>query len=272
MQDLLAHPAVQSVAAPAVAALLAALLLRPLKLGGLAIAAGFAAAVYLIAGFEFASLSTIRKIILVGLLAPLVGIVLDLMVKTGRNASWSAALAAAAVTVWVFIAVLRQKEGLAPWLIGGGVALFVAWTTGFMVALRGDPLRAGAGALGLGLGVGVTAVLGASASFGQYGIALAASAGAFLLVLVITGPRTVAGATMALPAAMIGGLLAAGTLLLASLPWTALLVLGMIPLFVRLPVLARTPAWMNAALLSGYALLPAVVACALAWQATSGTS
>ena len=247
-------------------------LLRPLKLGGLAIVAGFAAAVYLIAGFEFASLSTIRKIILAGLVAPLLGIVLDLMVKTGRNAAWSAALAAAAVTVWVFIAVLRQKEGFSPWLTGGGLALFVAWVTGFMVALRGDPSRAGAGALGLGLGVGVTAVLGASASFGQYGLALAASAAAFLLVLVVTGPRTVAGATMALPAALIGGLLATGTLLLASLPWTALLALGLIPLFVRLPVLARTPAWMNAALLSVYALVPAIVACGLAWQAASGSS
>ena len=87
MQDLLVHPAIQSVAAPALAALVAALLLRPLKLGGLAITAGFAAAVYLIAGFEFSSLSTTRKIILVGLLAPVVGIALDLMVKTGRNAA-----------------------------------------------------------------------------------------------------------------------------------------------------------------------------------------
>ena len=271
MSDLLHHPAIQAAAAPFVAALVAALLLRPVKLAGLAIVSGFAAAILLIAGFDFMPLSTTRKIILVALLAPLVGIGLDVVIKSERNAAWIAALVAAAVTAWVFVVVLRQKEGALPWLLGSGIALCTAWLAGFMVSLRGDALRAGAAALGLGLGVGICAVLGASASFGQYGIALAAAAGAFILVTLVSGSAVVAGATMALTAAMLGGLLAGGTLLLASLPWAALVALCLVPLAVRLPVPDRAPQWIKAALLSVYALGPAALACGLAWQATSAT-
>ncbi len=271
MSDLVNHPAIQAAAAPFVAALVAALLLRPVKLAGLAIVAGFAAAIFLIAGFDFVPLSTTRKIILVGLLAPLVGIGLDVAIKSDRNAAWIAALAAAAVTAWVFVVVLRQKEGAMPWLLGLGIAFCTAWLAGFMVSLRGDALRAGAAALALGLGAGFCAVLGASASFGQYGIALAAAAGAFILVALFPGSGMVAGTTMALTAAMLGGLLAGGTLLLASLPWAALVALCLVPLAVRLPVPDRAPRWIKVALWSVYALGPAALACGLAWQATSAT-
>ena len=269
MQEFLNHPAVQAGVAPFVAALVAALLFRPLKLSGLAIAAGFAVAVYLIAGFEFTPLSTIRKIFLVGLLSPIAGIAIDLLGKRVRAMHWIVGTLCGALTVWVFFAVLKQKQGAVPWLMGGGVALFVAWLSGSMVALRADAPRAGAAALMLGLGVGVCAVLGASASFGQYGIALAASSGAYLLAMVMLRPGMPGGATLALPAALIAGLLAAGTLILASLPWAALAAFALIPWFARLPAPDKAPAWIKAGLFSVYALVPAIVACALAWHAAT---
>ena len=253
-------------------AFVVAVLLRLFKLGGLAIAAGFATVVLLTAGFEFNPLSTTRKIILIGLLAPLVGMVIDFLAKPGRSIEWAMALACGAITIWVFIAVLKQKEGAAMWILGGGSALFVAWLSGFSLALRTDPARAGAMALSLGLGVGVAAVLGASASFGQYGIALAAAAGAFLLVLVLFRTETVAGATLALPAALTAGLLAAGTLVLASMPWASLALLGLVPLAVRLPIPAKAPRWIKTGVLCVYGLSPATLACWVAWRAASGAA
>ena len=272
MQQLLEHPAVQAGLAPFVVAFVVAVLLRLFKLGGLAIAAGFATVVLLTAGFEFNPLSTTRKIILIGLLAPLVGMVIDFLAKPGRSIEWAMALACGAITIWVFIAVLKQKEGAAMWILGGGSALFVAWLSGFSLALRTDPARAGAMALSLGLGVGVAAVLGASASFGQYGIALAAAAGAFLLVLVLFRTETVAGATLALPAALTAGLLAAGTLVLASMPWASLALLGLVPLAVRLPIPAKAPRWIKTGVLCVYGLSPATLACWVAWRAASGAA
>ena len=50
-QDLLNHPAVQAGAAPFIVALVVALVLHRVRLGGLAAVAGFATAVGLIAGF-----------------------------------------------------------------------------------------------------------------------------------------------------------------------------------------------------------------------------
>jgi hypothetical protein len=249
-----------------------ALLLRPLKLSGLAMVAGFAAAIYLIAGFEFTPLTTTRKIILVCLFAPLGGIALDLLVKRTRSAALLAGLAAAAVTPWVFLTILKQKDGAALWMLAAGTTLFCAWLAGFMVALRDDALRSGAATLALGVGVGVVAVLGASALFGQYGIALGAAGGAFLLALVIAGPKSPAGAVLGLTTAMIAGLFAGGTLVLASLPWTSLLALALVPLTVRLPLPEKLPTWIKAAVASVYAIAPAGAACFLAWQAASASS
>lgn len=271
MQELLNHPAVQAGIAPFVAALITAFALRPVRLSGLAVLAGFAAAVYLIAGFEFTPLSTTRKLLLVGLLAPVVGVAIDRIGKPGRGLLWGAAIAGGAVSVWVFIAVLRQKAGVAPWLLGGGGALLVAWLAGSMLAVRDDTARTGATTLALGLGVGVSAILGASASFGFYGIALAACGGAVLLALLASPRGLPTGAALALPAALIAGLLATGTMVLASLPWASMAALALVPVAVRLPHPAAASTWMKAALFSVYACVPAVLACALAWQATVGT-
>ena len=70
MQELLANPAVQGGAAPFLAGLIAVVVLGRFRLGGLAVVAAFATAVYFIAGFTFSPLSATRKIILLGLAAP----------------------------------------------------------------------------------------------------------------------------------------------------------------------------------------------------------
>jgi len=143
----------------------------------------------------------------------------------------------------------------------------VAWVVASTLELAGQPVRAGAAALMLGLGAGISAILGASALLGLYGIAIGAGAGAFLLVQMLTGRRIAAGATLTLSASVAAGLVAAATLVLAQLPWYALIVLGLIPLAARWPASDRLPVWAQAFIVSAYGFTVALVAFVLTWRA-----
>jgi hypothetical protein len=112
----------------------------------------------------------------------------------------------------------------------------------------------------------VAAILGASAVYGLYGIALGAGSGAFLLVQMLTNRRAAAGAALTLPLAAAAALLAAGAAVLAKLAWYAIVPLVLVPLAVRLPVPAKGPVWLQAIVASVYALALAALAWTLAWK------
>ena len=271
MNDLLNHPVVQGGIAPFVAALVVALVLGRARLGGLAVVAAFCTAVYLISGFSFTPLSATRKIVLLALAAPVIGILVDFAFKPTRVGTAILALAAGAATLWVFWPVLQQKDLKIALLMGGGAAVCVAWLVGFsLAALGAHPVRAGAAGLGIGIGVGVSAVLSASALYGQYGISLGAAAGAFLLPQMLGGKKYEAGATFMLPLALTAGLLAAASLILAQLPWYSLLALAFIPLAARLPAPEKSPLWILAVAVSACTLAVAAAAIALTWQFAGG--
>jgi len=268
MQEMLANPAVQGGLAPFVAALTVAALFAPFRLGGLAVVAAFATAVYFIAGFTFEPLTATRKIIILGLAAPLAGIVIDFAFRPTRLEAWVLALAGAAAAAWIFWPLLAQK-GLERALLPGGIAvLATAWTVGFSHSrLAEDGVRAGAAGVALGVGAGGAAILGASLTYGLYGMAVAAGAGAFLLVQMIIGKKTHAGATFMLAAASVTALLASAAMILAQVPWYAVIALALVPLAASLPVSAGAPVWLQALLLSFFGLFMAGIACALAWHA-----
>lgn len=267
MNELLNHPAVQAGLAPFLAALIAALVLGRAKLAGLAVIAAFCTTVYVVSGFIFEPLSATRKIVALALAAPVIGILVDFAFKPARLGTAILALAAGAATLWVFWLVLQQKDLKIALSLGGGSAMFVAWMVGFSQSFLSEhPIRAGAAGLGLGIGVGVSAVLGASALYGQYGISLAAGAGAFLLPQMLRGKKYEAGATFMLPLALTAGLLAAATLILAQLPWYSLLTLAFIPVAARLPAPEKSPLWVQAVTISACTLAVAAAAIALTWQ------
>ena len=269
MNDLLNHPAVQGGLAPFLAALIVAALLGRAKLGGLAVVAGFCTTVYLVSGFDFTPLTTARKIVLLALASPVVGILVDFAFRPTRLGTGILAAAAAAASLWAFWPVLAQKETAQAAIVGANVFLLAAWLVGFMLtALAERPLQAGAAGLGLGLAVGGCAILGASAMYGSYGIALAAGAGAFLLPQMISGRTIAAGATLVLPLGLIAALLAGAAVILAQLQWFVLPVLALIPAAARLPVPGKS--WAQAAVACVYTLTIAAAACALAWQASRG--
>ena len=79
------------------------------------------------------------------------------------------------------------------------------------LALRDDGLRTGAAGLGLGFATGVAAVLSASIGFLLAGIAVAAAAGALLLIQVIFSRNIAARFTGALSIAILTSLFAVGS-------------------------------------------------------------
>jgi hypothetical protein len=268
MEGFLDHPAVQGGVAPFVVGLIVVILLAKAKLGGLAVVAAFAVCVHLASGITFSPLTAVRKLVLLGLVAPVVGIAVDFVLRPGRTLRAVIAAASGAAAVWVFWSVLQRGATAEALVLGGGAAVFVAWAVGATLDLAGQPVRAGAAALMLGLGAGISAILGASALLGLYGIAVGAGAGAFLLVQMLTGRRIAAGATLTLSAGVAAGLVAAAALVLAQLPWYALIALGAIPLAARLPVSDRLPVWAQAFIASIYGLVPAFAAFLLTWHAS----
>ena len=268
MQELFANPAVQGGAAPFVAGLIVTVLLGRFRLGGLAVVAAFATAVYFIAGFNFSPLSATRKIILLGLAAPLTGVVVDFAFKPTRLGSYLLALAAAAAAAWVFWPVLAQKDLARGLQLGATAVLTTGWVIAFCERrLAGDSVRAGAAGLALGIGTGIAAIFGAALTYGLYGIAIAAGSGAFLLVQMITGRRSYAGATFTLGAALVAILIASAAMILAQLPWYSVVVLALVPVATNLRVPAGAAIWLQAVLGSLYGLIVAGIACALAWHA-----
>lgn len=254
------------------AALFCALLLHKLRLAGVSAVAGFLAAVFLVGNFALEPLTATRKIVLVASAAGLAGAAVDLVSTVSRR--WLAAfsLLIGLAAVWVFWSILAQKSLPVALLTGGAIVFVVCWLIAATVTLHADPVRAGAAGLALGLGSGIAAVLGASALLGQYGIALGAACGAFLLLAMIMGGRIAAGAALTLPAAVLSSLICAAGVLLAQVHWSAVVAMLLVPVAVRLPVPERRPAWMQAVVASAYGLSVAGLACALAWFSSRGAS
>ena len=270
MQHLLSHPAVQSSIVPLVAALAMGAIFFRMRLSGLGIAGGFLATVYLVGNFALEPLTAIRKLVVVGTSASLLGAVLDVAFRPARAVNVALAAIFGLASIWVFWSVLAQLPAGTSFLFGGATAALLIWLVLISLPLQDDPVRAGAAGLGLGLGVGAAAVLGASALLGQYGLALGAACGGFLLLVMVFGRRVAAGATLVLTVAVVSGLVGGAAVLLADLPWWSAALLSLVPLAVRLPLPARKAAWIQTILACAYALVVAGAACVAAYGASRG--
>jgi len=266
VNEVLSHPAVQGGVAPFIASLIVVLLLQSFRLGGLAVVAAFATTVYFVAGFTFTPLTATRKIIMLGLMAPLIGLLVDFAFRPTRIVASVLAVAGAVAALWVFWPVVAQKGAAEAWLLGGTALVTVAVMIGYgQMFLACHAVRAGSAVLGVGLAVGIASIFSASAIYGLYGISLGAGAGGLLLVQMIRGKTIAAGTTFLLPGMLIAGLVGAGAMVLANLPWYALLVIALVPIGAHLPVSQKAPVWLQAVLLSLYCFVIGGFACVLAW-------
>jgi hypothetical protein len=271
MQQWLDHPAVQAGVVPLAVALVVAAALSRTRWAWLGILSGYAAMIAMSIGFSFSPLTAARKVMLVGLLAPLVGGFADLMFKPARWPAFALSAIGGGLAVWVFASVLRQREGMASYGAGAGIALFVTVLVYATLRLRDDGLRSGAAGLGLGLATGIAGVLSASIGYLMAGISIAAAAGALLLVQVVASRGIAAGFTGTLTIGMLTALFAAGTTMLADLRWYVPPLLFLIPLGASLPAPGRAPQIVRAAVVAAYALIAATIPILAAWYTARGS-
>ena len=240
LQELLNHPAVQAGFAPFLAALITAELLQRIRLSGLAIIAGFAVTVYLASDFTIEPLTASRKIVLLGLISALLGLLLSLM-QTRWLASLLPLLGGAAA-IWTAQRILQQQPPPVALLWGAGCVAYVAVLVWGMDKLENDPLRAASAASALGIGTGGAALVGASALLGQFGLAIGSSATALLFLHILGNRALPVGRVFTLPLALIAGLTGCIAVLSAKLPWYALPILAAIPIAAwLLPLPGRSP-------------------------------
>ena len=271
MNALLEHPAVQGGVAPFVVGLIVALALGRTRYAWLAIVAGYLMAVALSTGISFSPLTASRKILLLAIVVAVVGLVLDRMMPKTRTLNWILAAVAGVAAVWAFWSVLGQREGSAAWTATATVAIFAGVMTLALMSLRDDPLRVAAATLGLGIATGVASVLSASIGFLLAGMAVAAAAGALLLVAVFTSRPAEPGIMGTLMVGVLIALFAEGASLLAQMPWYASAALLLVPLAVRLPVREEWSVFRRAFTLSLYALAAASIPIAAAWFSARAT-
>lgn len=272
MEALLQHPAVQAGLAPLLAALIVAVALGRTRLAWLAIVAAYATMVALTTGFSFTPLTAGRKVTVLVLLAPLVGLVLDRLPLPPKRSAVLLATAAGLASVWVFFTVLAQREPASALFAGLGVALFVGLLWWLVLRLRDDGPAAGAAGVALGVATGVGALLSASTGYLMAGIALAAGSSALQLAQLALRRALVPGY---LGAATIGAgvaLVAGATLMTAQLPWHALPLLLLVPLAAAWPLAAERSLSARIALRTLAALAAAVPTVAAAWFATLGAA
>jgi hypothetical protein len=266
LEEYLMNPAVQSAVAPFCVALPVAVLLRRTHQMAIAIVVAFAVAVGLTIGFSFETLTAPRKLEIAGLASA--GAVLGLELGQMRNSVVTRSalvLATAVAAVWLIWRVLSQQPPLGAGLWGFGAAAYAAALMESVLRVGNDNIRSATTSLMLGIAIGGVAILGASITAGQFGIAVAAGAGAVLVVLLVAKPPFDAGWTIALPAVVIcalAGLLATFT---GSLPWYCLLPTLGIPWAVRLVPNGSSKPWRTAVMTSLAGSVPAAISIAAAW-------
>lgn len=269
MEQLLAHPAVQSAVAPLIVSLALAVALwrASARWQGLVILAGFMTTVFLVTGLTLMPLTSTRKIILVSMALPLLALLSEFIkVRSVARVSLLAILTAAAL-LWVIWPVLLRMEVGAALPLAAGLMAYVAWTTVMFIAWEGSPERTGSAALALAIGTGGAAIIGASALYGQLGFAVAAAMGGLLLRWMLSPGRNGFGLATAVAVAVPLALLGAAATVYAKLPWTTLFFLALVPLAVRIPVLPGKSRWMRVPVMTLISLLPALPALWLAWRA-----
>src|ERR1700675_2753818 len=107
MIELLDQPAIQGGVVPFVAALVVALALARTRFAWLAIVAGYAAMIAVSIGFAFSPLTVARKTVLLGLIAPLLGLALDVIGGSSRFIVRVVVVASSLAALWVFLSILK---------------------------------------------------------------------------------------------------------------------------------------------------------------------
>lgn len=271
MTDLLSNPAIQSGIIPLIVAIVVAVILKRFEgyWSGLSFAVAYYLSVYLAVGFQFYPFTSTRKILIVGLVAILLGLIIDAKKIKTKQLYITLLTLGIGSALWVIWPILLRQQGIMILTMSLPALGYVAWLTLGTNQLRNHGDRTAMVALALGLGTGISAILGASALVGQLGIAIGAIAGAMLL-LSLFKQNVKLGSTFALPVGLLSGLLGMGAVIYASLPWYCLIPLAATPLtsYIQLP--NNLTKIKSLFILAAITLPFPVISIALAWFSGSG--
>lgn len=184
MSELLQDPFVQSSVLPLLVGLILVgalhLLRRPLAAAG--IAAGFLVVFAMVIGLPaLPPPSSMGKLFWASAAGLLIGVVADVAGIRGRVASAVLAVWLAASLLWIALPALDSAAAIVSLVVLLGTAAWVAFARVSETHMFESPTAPAASLLALALAVGGTALIGSSASIAQMALALAASAGGFLL-------------------------------------------------------------------------------------------
>ncbi|WP_455222377.1 hypothetical protein [Kaarinaea lacus] len=270
MSNLLTNPAIQSGIIPFVVALIAAWGLR--RVGwvwsGLGFAIAYYISVYLAAGFQFTPLTSTRKILILGIVAIVLGLLIDALKQKSHLVSLIVFIVGAVAVSWVIWPVANREEGGSFWIMLMASLVYAGWLSASTDRLRDSTDRGAMVALALGLGTGVSAMLGASALLGQLGIAIGAIGGAYL-ILQLLKQEIALGCNFTLTVGLLNGLLGVSAVIYASLPWYSLAPLSLIPLTVNIPVPDELSKFKKLLLLALYTLPLTITAIIVTWAVSS---
>lgn len=269
MQELLQNPMVQAGVAPLLVALLVALVLWRSRHAWVAAIAAYAVGMALSAGLGFTPLTAGRKVMLLVLVSPLLGIALDRM-AVARWRALPAVLSALGglATLWIFASLLAQREGVDRLLAGAGLVTFVGGFLYLSLRLREQGTAAAAHGIASGLGVGVAALLSASIGYLTGGVALAAGTGALALLQFVFNRAAPPGFTGALSLGLAPALFASATVMLAQLPWFALPLLAAVPVAASLAAVRVQAVRTQLVVAAAAAVAAALPFVLVAWNAT----
>ena len=186
MSELLQDPFVQSSVLPLLVSLILVGVLhrlrRPLAAAG--IAAGFLVVFALVIGLPaLPPPSSMGKLFWASAAGLLIGVAADVAGIRGRVASAVLAVWLAASLLWIALPALDSAAAVVTLVVLLVTAACVAFARGSeeVESPAGSPMAPASTLLALALAVGGTALIGSSASIAQMALALAASAGGFLL-------------------------------------------------------------------------------------------
>jgi hypothetical protein len=266
MDGLMNNPAVQSGIIPFVVALAVVVLLGKTKpaIMGLAAAAAFIVTVALVTGFSLQPLSSTKKIILMAYAAAVLGLVVDLAgekLDAYRQYAYGIfALLGIIGVLWVAWPVVSRQSTQNPLIIAIGLSAYVAWMIFSISVLQQKKAQISAAVFATALGTSVVSIVGATALYGQLAAPFAAAAGAWVLFYWLTPQKAVFSASFFLMASVTCASLGAAATIYANLPWLTLVLLGLIPAVVHIPIKQDSAIWLQ--VLKSYiaALVPAIAA------------
>jgi hypothetical protein len=222
------HPWFAALAVPFICAAFAAFALKATELAGLAVLVGFLAFAGLIGAIALPPASGVQKIVWLGVIAALAGVIADRLACKFRNVAALSAGCAAVAVLWVLSTTIKHRP-LADAALGGALCVYAAWIAGATTRIAGRPALALPALFWVSAGTGCANLYRGSALLGGLGIALTAALAGYAIVMVFRGGLRTMSQAVLWPVALVAATLGAAGVRLSAVPWYCLLPLAAVP-------------------------------------------